>query len=492
MAPGAVTAVVDRVKGRLSYAGWGFADQAMSSLSNFGVGLVAVRSSSSEEYGAFSVAFATSVIGIGVARALVSDVYSVRFAGGGARSPGVGPLDTSLGGSADPELQWIEAESAAREDGADVEDPIMEIDFGDDEDETTGYPHASGAWGAALVLSLVASLVCLVVALVSSGPLHQSMLILTVGMPFLVLQDVVRFVCISRQDAFGATLSDGTWVVAFAIGIGVIRLVTGSGAGANAALAVWILGAACGVVVGAFRMAAIPRIRDGVRFARLVWHQSLRYVLDWLALGASVQVGLYLLGATAGLAVLGETRTAFLLTGPINIVIMGATMVLVPELTRYRRRSGSRLFYAAAGISGFLLVASLAWLAIIALLPEHVLETILGDAAAGARSYLWPLAVCSTVVMLAQGPLVCLRATGDIRRGTWASLPTAPFMLLGASIGAAITGDAPGAIIGTAIGYGVSGAMCTIQLVLATRSSPIVFDLGLDRGAAGAASAEKG
>jgi hypothetical protein len=318
------------------------------------------------------------------------------------------------------------------------------------------------------------------------------MLILTVGMPFLVLQDVVRFVCMSRQDAFGATLSDGAWVVAFVVGIGAVHLATGSAPGAAGALATWIFGAVCGVVVGGVRMGAVPHIRDGVRFARLVWRQSLRYVVDWLALGASAQAGLYLLGATAGLAVLGETRTAFLLTGPINIVIMGATMVLVPELTRYRRRTGSRLFLAACAISGLLLVASLTWLGIIAVLPESALEVILGDAAADARSLLLPLVFTSAVVMIAQGPLVCLRATGDIRRGTRASLPTAPFMLLGATIGAAITGDAAGAVIGTAIGYGVSGVLCTIQLVLATRSSPIVFDLGLGEGASGGAAAEKG
>ena len=481
-----LTATLGRVRGRLTYAGWGFADQAMSSLSNFGVGLVAVRSSSAEEYGAFSVAFATSVIGIGVARALVSDVYSVRFAGGGPRSRVAAPLDTSMSGGADAEVEWLEAEDALHPGMTD--DPLMAIDFGDDADadETSGYPHASGAWGSALVLALIASLVCLVVGLLSTGPLHASMLVLAFGMPLLVLQDVVRFVCMARRDPFGATLSDTTWVVALAVGIGVVRVVTGAAPSATAALAVWTIGAGCGAVVGGIRMGAVPRIFEGVRFARLVWRQSLRYVVDWLALGASAQVGLYILGATAGLAILGQTRTAFLLVGPINIVIMGASMVMVPELTRYRRRTGSRLFVPAAMISGLLLVASLSWLGLIAVLPVSLLETILGDGAADARSYLPPLAINLVIVMLAQGPLVCLRATGDIRRGTYASLPSAPFVLLGGAVGAAITGSAAGAIVGTAAGLAVAGVLYTVQLVLATRSAPIVFDLGLDPAPGGA------
>lgn len=474
-----LSATVGRVRGRLRYAGWGFADQAMSSLSNFGVGLVAVRSSSAEEYGAFSVAFATSVIGVTFTRALVSDVYSVRFAGGGPRPRMAAALDTSMVGGVDAEVEWLEAEDALHPGMAD--DPLMAIDFGDDdEDETSGYPHASGAWGSALVLALAASLVCLVVGLVATGPLHASMLVLAVGMPLLVLQDVARFVCMARRDPFGATLSDTTWVVTLAVGIGVVRLVTGDAPSATAALAVWVVGAGCGAIVGGIRMGAVPRLLEGLRFARLVWRQSLRYVVDWLALGASAQVGLYILGATAGLAILGQTRTAFLLVGPINIVIMGASMVMVPELTRYRRRTGSRLFAPAAAISGLLLVASLSWLGLIALMPVSALEAILGDGAADARSYLAPLAINLVIVMLAQGPLVCLRATGDIRRGTYASLPSAPFVLLGGAVGAAITDSASGAIVGTAAGLAVAGVLYSVQLVLATRSAPIMFDLGLD------------
>lgn len=464
---------MERARGRLLYAGWGFIDQALSSLSNFGVGLVAVRSSSSEEYGAFSVAFATSVIGIGVARALVSDVYSVRFAGGGRRVRAGAPLDTSVGADADPEMEWIEAEEELA-----APDDRSASDGREASEGPHQYPFAAGAWGAALMLSLIASVGCLAVGLIASGPLRGSMLILALGMPFLVLQDVVRFVCIARRDPFGAAFSDGSWVAGFAVAIVILRVVTGSSPGANAALALWIVGAACGVAAGVVRMSVVPRVGEGVRYARLVWRQSLRYVVDWLALGASNQVGLYILGATAGLAVLGETRTAFLITGPINIVIMGATMILVPELTRFRRRTGNRLFGAALAVSLVLEVAAMSWLGLVALMPDSVLETILGDAASEARTYLPALVVVSSLVMLAQGPVVCLRATGDIRRGTLASVPTAPFMLFGAAAGAAITGDAPGAILGFATGYAVSGILSTWQLVLATRKPPILFDTG--------------
>lgn len=478
MAAGRSTGLhLSRLQGRVGYAGWGFADQAMSSLSNFGVGLVAVRSSSAEEYGAFSVAFATSVIGIGIARALISDVYSVRFAGGGPRPLSGAALDPSMGANADPEIEWIEAEEVLHEQGYGDDTP-PDVSLASLNEPGDRYPHAAGAWGAALVLATIASLGCLAVGLIAGGVLRTSLLLLAVGMPFLVLQDVVRYVCIARRDAFGATLSDATWVLSFAAGIGVIVAATGEPPGANAALAAWLVGAGCGVIVGGIRMGVLPRIGEGIAFARLVWRQSIRYVIDWMALGASSQLGLYLLGATAGLAVLGETRTAFLLLGPINIVIMGATMVLVPELTRFRRRTGSRLFVHAAIISVLLELTAITWLGTIALLPEGLLTAVLGDGASEAQTYLAPLLVATSMVMISQGPVVCLRATGDIRRGTLASVPTAPFMLFGAALGAATIGGAQGAIVGTGLGFAVSGILSGYQLVRATRSAPIVFNHG--------------
>jgi O-antigen/teichoic acid export membrane protein len=340
----------------------------------------------------------------------------------------------------------------------------------------TRYPHAAGAWGAALLVSLVASLACAVAAALATGSLRTSFLILVVGMPFLVLQDVARYICISRRDPKGAALSDGTWVVAFALAIVVLHTVNGEFPGATASFGAWVFGAGCGAVAAAIRLHVVPHLREGVVFARRIWRHSARYVIDWAAFGATVQVGYYILGFTAGLAVVGEFRAALLLVGPINIVIMGASMILVPELTRYRRRTGNRLLTMAAAISVGLELVLLAWVAAVAVLPESVLEKLLGDAATHARPLLVWVALPMTCAMLAQGPMVCLRATGDVRRGTQASLPAAPFHLFGTAAGAAIFGGAEGALIGMAAGSIVGGVLSSFQLVQATRSAPITFD----------------
>ena len=69
---------VGRVLGRL---GWGVADQALSSLTNFAVGIYVARSLGTEEFGAFSLAFATYLIVRNASQGLASDPLVVRYSG---------------------------------------------------------------------------------------------------------------------------------------------------------------------------------------------------------------------------------------------------------------------------------------------------------------------------------------------------------------------------------------------------------------------------
>ncbi|HEY6530856.1 MAG TPA: hypothetical protein VIY72_01035 [Acidimicrobiales bacterium] len=459
--------VAKTTRSRLGYAGWGFADQAMSSLSNFGVGLVAARASTAEEFGAFSIAFATSVLGVGISRALVGEVYSVRYSGGGPTISAASGLDPDSGPDPDGLGELLEAESEMQ--GLDASDGA-----GAPESEER-YPQVAGTLGIALVLGLLAGLACAMAALVASGSLRGALFVLAVGMPFLVVQDVTRFVCITRRDAFGATVSDTVWVVGFVAAIAVLHVTQGGFPSANGAMGAWVVGAAFGALAGCVRLHALPRLVRGLDFGRVIWRQSTRYFLDWLALGATVQLAYYVLGFTAGLAVVGEYRAAMLLAGPLNIVLMGAVMLLVPELTRYRRRTGDRLLKLTVAISVVLIAISVAWIGIVAVLPDTVLVKLLGDAASSAQPLLPYVLLWLVTAVLAQGPLVSLRATGDVRRGTRASIPAAPFQLFALAIGAAVIGGAEGALVGAAAANVVAGILATYHLIVATRRGPIEF-----------------
>src|SRR5439155_18727578 len=61
--------------------GWGVADQAMSSISNFAVNIYIARSLGAVQYGAFALAYVTYGFALNASRGLATDPLLVRFSG---------------------------------------------------------------------------------------------------------------------------------------------------------------------------------------------------------------------------------------------------------------------------------------------------------------------------------------------------------------------------------------------------------------------------
>ncbi len=62
-------------------AGWGFADQALSSLTNFVLGFVVARSFATEALGAFALVFNSYLLFLNIARPLAMEPLIIRFSG---------------------------------------------------------------------------------------------------------------------------------------------------------------------------------------------------------------------------------------------------------------------------------------------------------------------------------------------------------------------------------------------------------------------------
>ena len=58
---------------------WGIGDQAFSSLTNFLLSIVVARNVTTEEFGAFTLAFATFTIVLTISRALTTDPLTIRY-----------------------------------------------------------------------------------------------------------------------------------------------------------------------------------------------------------------------------------------------------------------------------------------------------------------------------------------------------------------------------------------------------------------------------
>src|SRR3954452_25136176 len=69
------------MRGVLHRLTWGLADQAVTSLVSFIVGIVVARSLGAVEFGAFSLAWVTYGVIVNISRGLATDPLAVRFSG---------------------------------------------------------------------------------------------------------------------------------------------------------------------------------------------------------------------------------------------------------------------------------------------------------------------------------------------------------------------------------------------------------------------------
>ena len=121
--------------------GWGFADQAISSLSNFLLGFFVARNVDTATFGAFSVAYMTYVVVLGIARGAVAQPLIVRYSNAS--------LDDWRAGSA-------------------------------------------RAAGFAMGIGLVVGAVCVVAGLALGGLVGPGLVVIGIGLPGLLVQDTWR------------------------------------------------------------------------------------------------------------------------------------------------------------------------------------------------------------------------------------------------------------------------------------------------------------
>ena len=143
--------------------GWGVADQAMSSISNFAVNIYIARTLGAVQYGAFGLAYVTYGFMLNASRGLATDPLLVRFSG--THPP-----------------TWRRA--------------------------------VASCTGTATVVGLVVGACALVAAWLLSGTTRQAFLALGLTLPGLLLQDCWRYSFFALGRGSQAFLNDTIWTVA--------------------------------------------------------------------------------------------------------------------------------------------------------------------------------------------------------------------------------------------------------------------------------------
>lgn len=387
-----------KLAGPAGRAGWGLADQGLSSLSNLAVGVLIARSSSVADFGVYALAFGGYTIALNVSRAVATEPLAVRHSGD--RTP-----------------TWQKAVRAST--------------------------------ATALLAGIAAMIVVLGIAAVPGIPSRGVLIAFAVTMPGLLLQDAWRWAFFVVGEGRRAFLNDLIWLLAMGAIFGGLYL-TGTASAFSLTLG-WGLGAVVAAVAGRFQSGLLPRfqlVRDWLRANRDL---TPKYVGEMLAVSGTIQV--YLLGITAvaGIAAVSGIRGAQVLLGPVNVLNQGIRVIAVPEAARALRHSYRRLKLVGAAITLGVGAGALAWGAIFLLLPEAVGRELLGPAVwAEASAVMVPVILLQALGASNAGAFAILRALAAAGTGLLVRLVSS-VVLITSGVAGAFLGGAEGAAWGLAI-----------------------------------------
>jgi O-antigen/teichoic acid export membrane protein len=378
--------------------GWGVADQAVSSLTNFAVAILVARSLGAVQFGAFSLAYVTYAFALNASRGLATYPLQVRFSG----------VEVA---------EWRRA--------------------------------VAGCTGTAVVVGVAAGGCVLAAGALLAGPTRAAFLALGLVLPGLLLQDSWRYSFFTLGRGSQAFLNDAIWAAALLPALLLLRA-TGRKDVFWFVFA-WGAAAAVAAAAGPLQARVVPRV-SAVR-EWLSRHRDLgpRDAAQGMTGSVSGQLRTYGVGLILGLAALGYVQAAGTLMGPFMIIFYGIGLVTVPEAARILRRAPRRLPLFCMLVSAGLAVAALAWgVVLLIALPRGLGQLVLGR--------IWrptyPLIVPQVLTVIGQGAGAGagtgLGALGAVRRGLRAMI-IGSVLYLAFSLAGAYLGGAVGTMRGAAV-----------------------------------------
>lgn len=397
---------------------WGIADQVVSSLTNFAVGIYVVRTLGAAQFGAFSLAYVTYGFALNASRGLATDPLMVRFSG------------TDL-------PTWRRA--------------------------------AAKCTGTAVVVGLATGALVLGAAAVLTGTAAAGFLALGLTLPGLMLQDGWRFSFFALGRGGHAFLNDMVWAAILLPALVLLRA-TGH-ADVFWFTFAWGATGAAAAAIGPLQARVLPNPAGAWEWISSHRDLGVPYLLEGTSSNALNQVRGYGVALILGLAAVGYVQASVTLMGPMTILFLGMGLVTIPEAARVLRRSPRHLPLFCLLVSAGLAVAGLAWgIVLLVAVPRGMGNGVLGPVWRPA----YPLVVPQMLWVMGQGvgsgAGIGLHALGAARRSLRLVLVmvtlTSAFTLAGAWMAGVV-----GTVIGMAVGGWLGSLLSWWQFREALRES---------------------
>jgi O-antigen/teichoic acid export membrane protein len=399
-----VVVVVSRRRA-LGAAAWPLVDQGLYSASNLVLAVLVARQATLDEFGAFSLAYAVSVVVLGTTDGLIGEALAVTSG---------------------------------------------------DREEAMARRSLASAAGAALLVGVVAALALGLVAAVAPGPVGPLFGAFALLQPALFLQSAWRFGAFTLRRPRTAVANDTVWV---GVQVAALALVLATGHDSPPVLVLaWGSGAVVAAVYGAFQFALVPAVRGSLTWLRETAHLGGRFAAEFLGTFGASQLALALIGAIAGFAAIAQVRGAQVLFGPLNTLANGLRVAAVPVAVRLRARGGRHLDRFVVTVGVLFTAAVVVWTGLLLVVPDDAGRAIMGDSWLEARDTVPAMAANVVTTGFAAAFVVGLRGLADAKASLRGRLGAGGVKVAGAVIGAVLAGGIGGAwglaaagVIGTAL-----------------------------------------
>lgn len=320
--------------------------------------------------------------------------------------------------------------------------------------------EATGAaTGFAVLAILPLSLLTAAASIFSPHPLATALLLLSVGMPGLLLQPIWRYVFLARGSPRTALVNDALNGL---LQLTALTLVLASSRESVVTfVAAWTVPPLICAVVGAKQAGVLPDLRASLGWLREQRPVMLPYVGEFLAGQGAAHLTTYMVAVIAGLSAAGALRAGLVLYGPLTVLFMSARNIGQVEMVRLfnQRENDPGLVRLAIYIGALCAAGALLYGAVLVNVPHPVGMALLGETWTGAATILLPLAVLKASQGGLVGSVVGLRVLLEVRRGFQGKILGGGALFVCASAGALL-----GGLYGAAVGLALGGTFAAIVL----------------------------
>lgn len=333
-------------------------DQAFSSISNFGVSVVAAQYLDARSFGVFALCYSGYLLLVQFVHGLIAEPFMMAMAAA----------------------------------------PADQIDR-----------EADASVRSAALIGLVVAVPLVAAGVAFGGESGAAAAVLGAGLPVLFVFEVQRWVAFTMRRPWVAAVADAVWLVGLVAAVVAMRTADRPPDTVAITLGIWIGGATVGlllflVLLGWPRRATRPWF---LRHRRLGIPVAAEFAVD----RGSKFLSNVLVGAVISVASVGTLEAARLVYSPLNVLYLGATAALLPDAVS-RHAAGDVRGVVRIGrlASAGLLVGTVLYGLAAAALPDSYGEAVLGDRWGSAMEVFVPTTIFFICNGASYGARVRLRA----------------------------------------------------------------------------------